>query len=63
MIFRTGSVLIVGHCSEDILYNVYNFLSKIFIKEYSEINENINQPMKKKKPSNKIRKIKIKVTI
>jgi TATA-box binding protein (TBP) (component of TFIID and TFIIIB) len=63
MIFRTGSVLIVGHCSEKILHNVYNFLSKIFINEYSEIHENINEPIKKKKVTNKIRKIKIKVSI
>tara|TARA_B100001093_G_C26858987_1_gene1028951 strand:+ start:6189 stop:7250 length:1062 start_codon:yes stop_codon:yes gene_type:complete len=62
MIFRTGSVLIVGHCSENVLYDVYNFLSKIFIKEYPEINENINVSVKKKKTS-KIRKIKIKVNI
>jgi len=37
MIFRTGSVLIVGKCSEEILYNIYNFLCNIFIKHKEEI--------------------------
>ena len=62
MIFRTGSVLIVGHCSENILHNVYNYLTKIFIDEYPNIHQNIKIPQKKKK-NNKIRKIKIKVSI
>ena len=34
MIFRTGSVLIVGKCSEKILYEIYEFLCNIFQKEY-----------------------------
>ena len=37
MIFRTGSVLIVGKCDEHILYNIYNFVKKILQDEYSEI--------------------------
>ena len=37
MIFRTGSVLIVGKCSEEILYQIYNFLCHIFESEYDEI--------------------------
>jgi len=37
MIFRTGSVLIVGKCSEEILYEIYEYLSNIFKKEYNEI--------------------------
>lgn len=37
MIFRTGSVLIVGKCSEEILYKVYNFIKKILISEYKNI--------------------------
>jgi TATA-box binding protein (TBP) (component of TFIID and TFIIIB) len=39
MIFRTGSVLIVGKCSEDILYNIYEYLCSIFVKEYNHIHE------------------------
>lgn len=63
MIFRTGSVLIVGHCDEKILYSVYEFLKQIFIKEYKIISQNINDVRKKKKNRTKIRKKKIKVSI
>jgi hypothetical protein len=45
MIFRTGSVLIVGKCSEKILYNIYDFLCNIFIKNKEEIKAyDINKP-------------------
>ena len=37
MVFRTGSVLIVGKCSEEILYEIYDFLCSIFEKEFDEI--------------------------
>lgn len=37
MIFRTGSVLIVGNCTEKILYIIYNFLIKMFKAQYKEI--------------------------
>ena len=37
MIFRTGSILIVGKCSEYILNYVYNFIKDILLKEYSKI--------------------------
>jgi hypothetical protein len=37
MIFRTGSVLIVGKCEEDVLYQVYDFLKELLIREYSKI--------------------------
>lgn len=37
MIFRTGSVLIVGKCSEELLYKIYQFLIHIFEVEYNEI--------------------------
>ena len=30
MIFRTGSVLIVGKCNDDDLFEIYNFLKKSF---------------------------------
>ena len=29
MIFRTGSVLIVGQCNENVLYKIYKFISNI----------------------------------
>lgn len=37
MIFRTGSVLIVGNCSEDILKHIYNFIVNVLETEYPEI--------------------------
>ncbi len=37
MIFRTGSVLIVGKCDEHILMTIYRFLINIFETEYKEI--------------------------
>ena len=37
MIFRTGSVLIVGKCSEEILYVIYNFLKALLEEEYDQI--------------------------
>jgi hypothetical protein len=39
MVFRTGSVLIVGKCSEKILQNIYKFLCSVFINEYDKIHE------------------------
>ena len=33
MIFRTGSILIVGNCNEEILKIIYNFIVKLLIKE------------------------------
>ena len=37
MIFRTGSILIVGKCNEDVLNIVYNFIKNILKNEYSNI--------------------------
>jgi hypothetical protein len=37
MIFRTGSVLIVGNCSEEILTHIYNFITNVLETEYPEI--------------------------
>jgi len=54
MIFRTGSVLIVGKCEEYILYQVYNYIKNILTIEYHNINVNntdikSNHLLKKKK--------------
>ena len=40
MIFRTGSVLIVGKCDENVLMIIYNFLKIILNNEYSNICQN-----------------------
>lgn len=37
MIFRTGSALIVGKCTENVLHIIYNFLCKLLVDEYQNI--------------------------
>ena len=37
MIFRTGSVLIVGMCEENVLFEIYEFLKLMFKAEFNEI--------------------------
>jgi len=58
MIFRTGSVLIVGNCTEKILNIIYIFLKGVFKEEYGEIaiEGDVNKAPKKKK---RVRKKKI----
>jgi TATA-box binding protein (TBP) (component of TFIID and TFIIIB) len=51
MIFRTGSILIVGHCDEPVLYKIYNWLIEILKKEYLHIK--IDSPVKKVKSKTK----------
>ena len=43
MIFRTGSILIVGMCDDNVLYVIYDFLKKILINEYYKINQRVVQ--------------------
>jgi hypothetical protein len=43
MIFRTGSILIVGMCDDNVLYMIYDFLKKILIDEYYKINQRVAQ--------------------
>ena len=47
MIFRTGSVLIVGKCSEDELRQIYVFIKELLKREYSKI-YSLNYVEKKK---------------
>lgn len=37
MIFRTGSVLIVGMCEEDVLIEIYKFLKNMLLNEFENI--------------------------
>jgi hypothetical protein len=37
MIFRTGSVLVVGKCNEDVLFKIYDFIKKMLETEYMTI--------------------------
>jgi len=39
MIFRTGSILIVGMCDENVLYIIYEFIKKMLVNEFYHINQ------------------------
>ena len=58
MIFRTGSILIVGMCDETILYIIYEFIKTVLTNEFNRINQKVitteNTVVKNKKK--KIRK-------
>lgn len=57
MIFRTGSVLIVGKCTEDMLNNIYAFLKDLLEKEYKNVGGKLlSDDPKKVKKTKKIRK-------
>ena len=47
MIFRTGSVLIVGKCTEDILLTIYEFLKTVLHDEYNNVCQHINDDIQK----------------
>lgn len=44
MIFRTGSVLIVGKCNEDVLYEIYEFIKTMLETEYMKIGKCLVPP-------------------
>ena len=57
MIFRTGSILIVGNCDEDVLYIIYDFIKNILITECENgIKSNTICDEKKKSKEKKFRK-------
>jgi hypothetical protein len=61
MIFRTGSCLIVGNCSEQILKFVFEFIKNILLTEYKHIqvpNDEVSTKVKK----TKLRKRQIQMT-
>ena len=67
MIFRTGSVLIVGKCNEDVLYIIYEFLKVVLITEYKQICQKnirsiLDDPNVVKDKKKKIRKKNILIT-
>jgi hypothetical protein len=55
MIFRTGSCLIVGNCSEQILTFIFDFIKRILSAEYENIHVVNCDPVIKNKKS-KLRK-------
>lgn len=60
MIFRTGSVLIVGNCDEDTLEKIYEFIKSILEREFNEINDGlVDDTIKKKGITKKLRTHKI----
>jgi|UniRef100_A0A6C0IJ79 hypothetical protein len=57
MVFRTGSCLIVGNCTEKILYFVYDFIKQVLHDEYANIrvlNADTNTKIKTKKIRKKL---------
>lgn len=56
MIFRTGSILIVGNCDESILRIIYKFLVNILQNEYVNIQEGKVLNKKKKDTIKKVKK-------
>jgi hypothetical protein len=70
MIFRTGSVLIVGKCDENILIIIYQFLVTILHEEYKNISQRLPKSkddsvsyLDNKNKKKKIRKKNIIVTV
>lgn len=57
MIFRTGSCLIVGNCSEKILNFVFDFVKKVLADEYRVIHVMNEKPVNKNKNTKLIKKI------
>jgi hypothetical protein len=55
MIFRTGSCLIVGNCTERILKFVYQYIKTLLTREYSEISV-VNSDSEVREKKTKIRK-------
>ena len=64
MIFRTGSVLIVGKCEDYVLIRIYEFLKDILSKEYKNIcQKNIKEEYVVKEKTKKRRTKHITVTL
>jgi len=61
MIFRTGSCLIVGNCSEKILLYIFEFIKNILQSEYHQIHT-ANEEVVVKNKKTKIRKKKINIS-
>lgn len=61
MIFRTGSILIVGKCTELVLNYIYDFIKKILKTEYSDIFDAV-KIIEKRSVKKKVRKKMIIVT-
>ena len=61
MVFRTGSVLIVGMCEENVLVEIYEFLKKLLKTEFSEIYQGLIDMESHNNIKNKKKKIRKKM--
>jgi hypothetical protein len=41
MIFRTGSILIVGMCNDNVLYIIYEFIKEMLVNEFHNISQQV----------------------
>jgi hypothetical protein len=57
MIFRTGSILIVGMCNENVLYIIYEFIKKMLINEFHNVSQHVVLPGSNDLAKNKNKKI------
>ena len=64
MIFRTGSVLIVGMCDDDVLFQIYRFLKTLLKEEFTQICQKIitSEMTAEKNKKKKIRRKTIQIT-
>ena len=56
MVFRTGSVLIVGKCDENVLYVIYEYLKDLLIKEFSSVMLKLTDANVVKEKNKKVRR-------
>ena len=63
MIFRTGSILIVGMCEENVLYSIYEFLKDLLACEYYNIFQKVNPNEMQVNTKNKQKKIRKKTIV
>jgi hypothetical protein len=61
MVFRTGSVLIVGMCEENVLVEIYEFLKTLLKTEFSEIYQGLIDMESHNLIKNKKKKIRKKI--
>lgn len=64
MIFRTGSILIVGMCNENVLYIIYEFIKKMLVNEFHNVSQEmvVSSDLAKNK-NKKIRKKQIFISV
>ena len=56
MIFRTGSILIVGKCTDAVIREIYDYLVHILFEEYAQVVDSNSTHSKKEIPIRKIKK-------